>query len=512
MRILRLLVIALAIGIATPSLLLAFETLSQTLGIASTGFGYQRDFRVRDNCSDAAANDNLAAESGYPGARGAVLAVWKAAATWSSQASVGTGANFDFDYQGLANDDGGNDGNVVSWQSSCGSTGTLAYALSPIDNGWTIRFCDEWIWSDGPGAPLLGQYDIQGVATHELGHALGLDHTTIGCDGECTDDSTMCPFACGAATSSRTLGNDDLAGVTAIYGVATAGKPRITSLAGSSSINGTLTVHGQGFPATVNVKFTAGSSQDVGSIPGVVSAVPSSSGGTQLAVKIPSVARDGNVLLWSPQLGLLSNAFPIDIDAAAPVPPAIGAISPGTAQALNGAVQTLQGSGFLGATFLEVGAKTLVPPQFTVTNDQTITFAPPTASALGFVTVRIGNVAGTSNPTSLLYVETDPPLLVGPQFLGNGFTATWNLGTRAGAQCFLLVSGTGQAAAYNGQALLVPQLVFSLGATNAAGLMELIVPVNGFPVGANLFTQMAVSTGPNGGFALSNVHQTQVLF
>jgi hypothetical protein len=55
-----------------------------------------------------------------------------------------------------------------------------------------------------------GQYDLQSVATHEAGHAAGLDHSPL-CD------ATMFPFAYPNQTLLRSLEKDDVAGLRQLY-------------------------------------------------------------------------------------------------------------------------------------------------------------------------------------------------------------------------------------------------------------------------------------------------------
>ena len=152
-------------------------------------------------------------------------------------------------------------------------------STAPSWGGWTMRFCDNWTWADGPGSPSGGQVDIQGVAAHEYGHALGLDHSEF-CGGSCSVNATMCPFICGSGAQERTLAPDDINGLEAIYGPIPANKPLITGLSNPSpTVGEAVTITGTNFAAIVNVKFTAGTGQDTGAIPGTVFAVATAGGG-----------------------------------------------------------------------------------------------------------------------------------------------------------------------------------------------------------------------------------------
>lgn len=284
----------------------------------------QRDFRIFDNFTDAAANNNTTPDANWPGYTGCELAIWKACTEWSSQLHGGTGngdphqpgglgsggANFDAVMQGNATAVGGTNSNTFS-EIPGSSGGTLAFAESPISDGWRIRFYAVWTWDDGPGTALGGNEDIQGIAAHEYGHALGLDHTGV-------FGSTMFASVSGSGVSARSIGPDDIAGVQAIYGVVATEKPRIN---GISSSGGMLTIHGFNFDLFDNdVWFTPNTPGGV-DVPVQVNGVMSN--GSQITVAIPAGAGSGDVFVKLPvsnQGSTLSNGWPIDVSNI-PAPP-----------------------------------------------------------------------------------------------------------------------------------------------------------------------------------------------
>ena len=279
----------------------------------------QRDFRVHDNFTDPEANDNQTPDPNFPGATGATLAIWKGVAEWGSalhgagggdptQADgIGSGgANFDSSYQGAAPDPGGTNDNVFSQISGFGG-GLLAFTELRISDGWRIRFYeDPSIWHDGPGIIPNGptDKDIQGVAAHEYGHALGLDHTL-------DPGATMQGSGSGNQIENRSIEADDIAGIQALYGVASAGKPRVT---GYTLAGGQVVVSGANFAASGNeVWFTRGSGVGDGTPVKAVNLM-STAGGTELVATIPAEAGAGDLLVKVPGVShdALSNAWPFD--------------------------------------------------------------------------------------------------------------------------------------------------------------------------------------------------------
>lgn len=281
----------------------------------------QRDFRVFDNFSDPEVNDNVTPHPAFPGHVGAVRAIWAGVAEWGSELrrdgsgdphqpfDLGSGgANFDSTFQGLATDPGGTDDNIFS-EITGNSGGVLAFTELPISDGWRIRvYKAPWVMHDGPGPPPSGanEKDMQGVAAHEYGHALGLDHSTN------SIDNTMFPGTFGNLYDKRSLAPDDIAGVQALYGVRSLNKPHISSyeLAG-----GQLTIHGTNFDANDNeVWFTRGSGIGDGT-PVKATAIASSASGTRIDVAIPLEAGSGDLLIRVPGTtgDKLSNSYPLDL-------------------------------------------------------------------------------------------------------------------------------------------------------------------------------------------------------
>ena len=204
----------------------------------------QRDFRIFNNFTDSDANNNQTPDDQFPGAQGAVMAIWKASVEWGSElhgdgtgdphqnGSLGSGgANFDPSFQGLATGVGGINDNIHS-ELSGSSGGVLAFTESPGSNGWRIRYYSSWTWEDGPGTSLgFNNIDLQGVACHEYGHAIGMAHSTA-------SGATMGASIIGNGVQTRSINGDDQAGIQAAYGAASASKPVITGYLLACSICG----------------------------------------------------------------------------------------------------------------------------------------------------------------------------------------------------------------------------------------------------------------------------------
>lgn len=65
--------------------------------------------------------------------------------------------------------------------------------------------------SVGPVVP--DRYDLESIITHEAGHFLGLAHSNV----ECPNGATMCPSYQAGVDTFRTLHDDDVAAICAVY-------------------------------------------------------------------------------------------------------------------------------------------------------------------------------------------------------------------------------------------------------------------------------------------------------
>ncbi|KAB2613761.1 metalloendoproteinase 1-like [Pyrus ussuriensis x Pyrus communis] len=86
-----------------------------------------------------------------------------------------------------------------------GAGKVLAHAFAPTDG--RLHLDGDENWSFRP--PSKNQYDLVWVATHELGHVLGLQHSTL-------SDAIMYAYV-GAGKTRRALHSDDIAGIKALY-------------------------------------------------------------------------------------------------------------------------------------------------------------------------------------------------------------------------------------------------------------------------------------------------------
>ena len=96
-------------------------------------------------------------------------------------------------------------GNHGDGDSFDGSGGVLAHAFSPTDGRLHFDADETWAIGEVPGA-----YDVETVALHEIGHLLGLLHSSV-------EGAIMFPQI--GAGSTKGLNGDDIQGINALYNV-----------------------------------------------------------------------------------------------------------------------------------------------------------------------------------------------------------------------------------------------------------------------------------------------------
>jgi hypothetical protein len=69
--------------------------------------------------------------------------------------------------------------------------------------------------SVGPLSP--NHYDLESIITHEAGHFFGVAHSNVGREEDCNNGATMCPYYLPGLDDFRSLHEDDMAAICAIY-------------------------------------------------------------------------------------------------------------------------------------------------------------------------------------------------------------------------------------------------------------------------------------------------------
>jgi hypothetical protein len=152
------------------------------------------------------------------------------------------GTPFRFNYAGRVNDTTtGFDGrNVMLFRpDSNGSAIATTYAWAD-SNG--LADTDIVFWDGGftfftGSSGCTGGAYIEDIVTHELGHSLGLLHSTF-------TDATMYPYYSSCSMDLRTLSSDDIAGAQSLYGASGSPTNTAPTVSISSPISGTSVVQG----------------------------------------------------------------------------------------------------------------------------------------------------------------------------------------------------------------------------------------------------------------------------
>jgi hypothetical protein len=195
-------------------------------------------------------------------------AVTQAFSTWHAVPDTRTSSTFvGFTQSSPKSGDGAT---VLGYQSRPDLDRTLAATNFFIDtvSGEIVEsdifFNSAFQWSTA-AAGITGRFDVQSIATHEIGHLLGLSHSALG-ETELRAggrrvlgaEAVMFPIAFSAGnTSDRSLKADDIAGISDIYGT--------TAFQGATgSISGRVTKNGQGVLRAHVVAFDPSTGKLVG--------------------------------------------------------------------------------------------------------------------------------------------------------------------------------------------------------------------------------------------------------
>ena len=186
----------------------------------------------------------------------AVTALQAGMDVWNTQ----SGSSFRYQYGGLANDTATayDNRNVIMFRNASNGS-TIASTYSWWSSSNELLDSDIVFWdggftfftgSTGCGVVSNAAY-IEDIAAHELGHALGLNHSTF-------TDATMYPSYSYCSQAFRTLAADDIAAAKALYPTVAAPTNTAPTVTISSPANGTSVANG----ATITFTGSATDTQD----------------------------------------------------------------------------------------------------------------------------------------------------------------------------------------------------------------------------------------------------------
>ncbi len=148
-------------------------------------------------------------------------AVFAGAEEWDAASSKELfGNNYSIDYSADAGTGAYNGRNEISWGYYADANVIAVTTVWGYFGGapktrqlveFDLLFDNDFAWGDG--AADASKMDLQNIATHELGHAVGLGDLYNSCTEE-----TMYGYSQEGETKKRTLGTGDVAGIRKLYG------------------------------------------------------------------------------------------------------------------------------------------------------------------------------------------------------------------------------------------------------------------------------------------------------
>jgi len=149
-------------------------------------------------------------------------AIWAAASEWDSHTSaklfegyrIDSSANWDMD-----NPDGRNEFSFGDYpeEGVIAVTVIWGYFRGPEKKiiEFDVMFDTDYLWQNYPYNTTIWYMDLQNIATHEIGHGLGLDDLYR----QACSEETMYGYSYYGEIKKRTLEDGDIKGLQKLYGV-----------------------------------------------------------------------------------------------------------------------------------------------------------------------------------------------------------------------------------------------------------------------------------------------------
>jgi hypothetical protein len=184
----------------------------------------------------------------------AITAIQTGMDAWNTQAGI----SFRLQYGGTVNDTATafDNRNVVMFRNATNGS-AIATTYSWWNSNNELLDSDVVFWDAGFAfytgttcGPLANAAYIEDIAAHELGHAIGMSHSTV-------TDATMYPSYSYCSDSNRTLSSDDIAGVRTLYPT---GSPSSTPTNTAPSVTLSSPTNGASYANGATVSFSGSAS------------------------------------------------------------------------------------------------------------------------------------------------------------------------------------------------------------------------------------------------------------